>query len=67
MSENLKGFLKHLGEDPNFRDKYKQDPDNAMEEHDLSDEHKALVKEGDKQKLKDAAGMDDSEINFVIV
>lgn len=67
MSENLKGFLKRLGEEPNFREKYQNDPDGAMEEHGLSDDHKDLVKRRDKDKLKNEAGMEDAEMNFVIV
>lgn len=67
MSDNLKNFLKRLGEDPNFREKYQQDPDSAMAEHELADEHKEMIKAGDKDKLKGAAGMDDAEMNFVIV
>lgn len=67
MAENLKQFLKRMGEDPNFREKFKQNPDEAMEEHELSDEHKELVKSGDKNKLKDETGMDDAEMNFIIM
>lgn len=67
MAENLKGFLKRLGDEPKFREKFEKDPDGAMAEHAISDDHKELVKRRDKDNLKKEAGMDDAEMNFVIV
>lgn len=67
MSSNLKDFLKKLGENPEFREKFQNDPHGAMDDHDLSEEHKQMVLNRDKDSLKDEAGMEDAEMNFVIV
>lgn len=67
MAEKLKNFLKKMGEDPQLRDKFKQDAHGAMDEHDLSEEEKQLILSGDKEKIKQESGADDSDVNFLIV
>lgn len=67
MSENLKNFLKKLGEDPQVLERFRRDPHAVMDEHAISEEHKKLVLEGDKEKLKEESGIDDSQVNALIV
>ena len=67
MSDQLKGFLKSLNEDPEKRARFQDDPDGTMEAHGLSDEQKTLVKSGDKKKIQDVAGLEDAETRFLIV
>ncbi len=67
MAEELKNFLKKMGADPQFREKFQQDAHGAMDEHGLSDEEKDLVLSGDKEKIKQESGADDSDVNFLIV
>lgn len=67
MSEKLKSFINNMGKDPEVLERYKQDPEAVMEEHGLSDAHKALVRNGDKEKIKKEAGVEDAHVNFLIL
>lgn len=66
MSENLKDFLVKLSEDPEFQDKFRQDPHGAMDQHGLAEEHKSLVLRRDKEGLQKEAGLDDAQTNAII-
>lgn len=66
MSEKLKNFLKGLGEDPAKLEKFRNDPEGVMDEHGLEEEHKELVRKGDKDRLKEEGGLDDAETNMVV-
>ncbi len=66
MSEKLKTLVHKLGQDPTLVDRFKKDPEAVMEAHDLSDEHKDLIRNKDKEGIKKAAGLDDAHMNFII-
>ncbi|MDX1626282.1 MAG: hypothetical protein R3323_07195 [Wenzhouxiangellaceae bacterium] len=67
MSQQLKTFLKNLGQDPDVRKRYQQDPESVMDEHGLSDEHKELVRNKDKDALQKEAGVEDAHMDFIIL
>lgn len=66
MSEKLKQFIKEVGENPDKREKYRQDPETVMNEHELPEDHKDMVRKKDKQKVQDETGLDDAEVNMFI-
>lgn len=67
MSEKLKTLIKNLGRDPDVLERYKNDPEAVMEEHGLSDEHKSLMRDGDREKIKQEAGVEDAHVNLLIL
>lgn len=67
MAENLKNFIKKISEDPSELQEYRNDPHGTMDKHDLSDEEKRIVKEKDKEALKREAGLDDAQVNALII
>lgn len=67
MSDKLRNFLNSLAENPEMLEKFKENPHHVMDKHELTDEHKNLVLEGDREKLKRATGADDSEVSKFIV
>lgn len=67
MSEKLNTFIKKLGQNPDVLERYKQDPEAVMEEHGLSDEHKEMVRSGDKEQIKKEAGVEDAHVNFIVL
>ena len=67
MSEQLNKFIKNLGQDPDVLERYKQDPEAVMEEHGLSDDHKQLVRDRDKEGIKKEAGVEDAHVNFIVL
>ena len=66
MSQQLQDLIKKFGEDPTFKDQFKEDPEGVMEAHDLSEEHKELMRQGDKEAIQEAAGVSDAHMNFII-
>ncbi|MEM9387631.1 MAG: hypothetical protein AAGA68_21435 [Pseudomonadota bacterium] len=67
MAEQLKILVKNFGEDPQLRDRFKQDPEGVMQEHGLSDEHKDIVRKGDHDAIKVAAGEGSVHADFLII
>ncbi len=67
MSDNLHGFLKSLGQDPEKLNTFKSNPDEVMDSHNLTEEEKAAVKSGDKAKLQSMTGADDADAQYFIV
>ncbi|NKI36536.1 Nif11 family protein [Wenzhouxiangella sp. XN79A] len=65
--ENLSKFIRTMAEDPETRKKFESDPEAVMESHDLSDEHKDLIRSGDKKALQDEAGAEDAHMNFIVL
>lgn len=66
MSENLKSFLKALAEDPEKKARFKENPHAVMDEHGVEEKHKQMILAGEKDKLKEDAGLDDAETNMII-
>ena len=67
MAGNLKNFIKKISEDPSELQSYRDDPHGTMDKHGLSDEEKRIVKEKDQEALKKETGMDDAEVNALIL
>lgn len=65
--ENLTKFITTMAEDPETRKKFEQDPEAVMESHALSDEHRELVRSGDKDALQEEAGAEDAHMNFIVL
>ena len=56
MSKKAAEFVSNLSKDPAKRDKFMQNPDAVMDEHDLSDEDKAVLRTKDSDKIKSYLG-----------
>lgn len=67
MAENLKNFIKKISEDPAELQNYRSDPHGTMDKHGLSDEEKRIVTEKDKEALKKESGLDDAQVNALII
>lgn len=67
MAENLKNFIKKISEDPAELQNYRNDPHGTMDKHGLSDEEKRIVTEKDKEALKKESGLDDAQVNALII
>lgn len=66
MSQQLQNLIKKFGEDPTLRDQFKENPEAVMEAHDLSEEHKEMIRNGDKDAIQEATGASDAHMNFMI-
>lgn len=66
MSQQLQNLIKKFGEDPTLKDQFKDDPEAVMEAHDLSEEHKEMIRNGDKDGIQKASGASDAHMNFLI-
>lgn len=67
MSEQTKAFLIKLGEDPNTLAQFRRDAGAVMAEHGIPESHQQLILAGDKQKLIEVAGLDETQARFLIV
>lgn len=67
MSKELKDFLHKLADDPETLRRFREDPHGVMAEHDVPDEHKQMVLDGDKESIKQATGADDAEVSKFVV
>ena len=67
MSEQLKNLVKKMGEDPTLVDKFKKDPESVLEAHGLSEEHKEMIRKGDKEAIQKATGASDAHMNFIVL
>jgi len=54
MASNFTNFLLKLGEDLTLLEKYKQNPDRAMEEEGLTPAERALLLSGDAKLIRSA-------------
>ena len=54
MASNFTNFLLKLGEDPKLLEKYKENPDQAMEEEGLTPAERALLLSGDAKLIRSA-------------
>ena len=52
MASNFTNFLLKLGEDPKLLEKYKENPDQAMEEEGLTPAERALLLSGDAKLIR---------------
>lgn len=66
MSKKLQNLIKKFGEDPTLKDQFKKNPEAVMEAHGLSEEHKELIRKGDKEAVQKEAGASDAHMNFII-
>lgn len=67
MSQQLKNMIQTIAEDPDVLDQFKSDPEAVMNDHKLSEEHKQLVRDGDKDQIQKESGASDAHMNFLIV
>lgn len=58
MSKKAADFVTDLSKDPAKRDRFMEDPDAVMDEHDLSDEDKDVLRTKDSDKIKSYLGDD---------
>ena len=54
MASNFTNFLLKLGDDPALLEKFKQNPDHAMEEEGLTPAERALLLSGDAKLIRAA-------------
>lgn len=54
MASNFTNFLVKLGEDPRLLEKFKQNPDSAMNDEGLTPAEKTLLMSGDVQLIRSA-------------
>lgn len=66
MSRKTKDFLIKLGEDPDTRARFREDPRAVMREHGVPDDHQELIVNGDKEGLKKKADLDEAHVNLFI-
>jgi len=66
MSENTKKLLLSLGEDPNLVTEFKKDPKAVMSRFEVPADHQEMIIKGDKEGLKEAAGLDDAMCRLII-
>lgn len=67
MSNATRDFLIRLGEDPETLERFRKDPNAVMNEHDVPEDHQALILADDREALKKKAGIDDEQARFIIV
>lgn len=67
MSQNTRNLLTALGRDPEVLARFKEEPKAVMAEHSVPDEHQKLILSGDKDGLREAAGLSDSELRWLII
>jgi hypothetical protein len=67
MSDNTHKLLSSLAEDPETLERFKKDPEGVMNEYGVPEEHQKLIRAGDKDKLAEAAGVDQKKLQFLIV
>ncbi|MBY6204075.1 Nif11 family protein [Halomonas denitrificans] len=65
--ENLSKFIRTMAEDPETRKQFQDDPEAVMEKHDLAEEHRKMVRDGDKDALQKEAGAEDAHMNFIVL
>jgi len=58
MSKKAAEFVTNLSKDPAKRDRFMENPDAVMDEHDLSAEDKAVLRTKDSDKIKSYLGDD---------
>ena len=69
MSNKTRAFLTRLGEDPDTLDRFQKDPRGVMKEHDVPEDHQALIVSNtpeDRERLKKEADVEDAHLNFII-
>ena len=63
----LKKLIQNIAEDPDLRDRFVADQETVMNEHNLEDAHKDLIRDGDKDKIQKESGASDAHMNFLIL
>lgn len=58
MPKKAAEFVSTLSTDPDKRDRFMEDPDAVMDEHDLSEEDKQVLRTKDSDKIKSYLGDD---------
>jgi hypothetical protein len=66
-SKHAAAFISKLTTDAKFRDRYRQNPDQVMDEEGLSAEDKAALKSGDPDKIKQHLGDDAPPGCFLLI
>jgi len=66
MSQATRSFLLKLTEDPELRERFKNDPSATMKAHDVPADHQELILKGDKEAVMKAAGMQDVDSDLLI-
>ena len=66
MSNNTQKLLLALSENPKLASEFKQDPKAVMDRYEVPEEHQALIRQGDQEGLKKAAGLDDETCRLII-
>lgn len=56
MSKKAADFVTKLSQNPDERDRFMEDPDAVMGEHDLSEEDKQVLRTKDSDKIKSYLG-----------
>lgn len=67
MSENTRKLVAALGEDPETRERFKNDPKAVMDEFGVPEDHQKHFLAGDKEALRREAGLDDKAVRLLIV
>ncbi|MGY6586669.1 MAG: hypothetical protein ACXIUB_00120 [Wenzhouxiangella sp.] len=66
MSNNTRKLLLALSENPSLASEFKHDPKAVMDRYEVPEAHQTLIREGDQEGLKKAAGLDDETCRLII-